>query len=669
MAGVSDANGDGRGDLLVGAIGEDPGTSPRNAGRAYLFSGADLPTQTQLLGTAEEGDAFGAALATGDFDGDGRDDLAVGIPGEDSDAGAVSVIYGTAGAAASGGGLNTADNQLWTQDSPGVIGAAEPGDLFGAALATGDFDCDGFDDLAVGIPGETFESSTGGTGLANGGSLNVIYGSASGLDGAGSQRWNQNDPGIIGAVESGDRFGAALAADDFDGDGCDDLAVGAPGEDLGSTASAGAVNAIYGSPGAGLTPAGDQSISQSTAGVPAASETGDGFGFALTAGDFDGDGLGDLAVGTPGEDLGPIEDAGAVIVFYGSTSGGLDGANSEDWTEGPLIGDTGEGDQFGYALTAGDFDGDGFDDLAVGTPFEDNGPTRINVGSVKAIYGTAAGLTAIGNQQWYQDTPGIAGAGENFDQFGFAVTAGDFDGDGEADLVLGVFGEDNGATPNTGAANAIFGTPSGLATPRNKQGFQSSARVRDVSEQGDGFGFAVAAGDFNGDGRDDVAIGAPGEGINGADEAGAVNVIYGASGAGFTLAGDDFWHQGSAGRPAPDAQIAWATDADGEPLTPEDDGTTATPAASAASLPTATALGQTYPNPLTERATVSFALAEATEVRLAVYDVLGRAVAVLAEGTVEAGQHDGRRSTRRTCRRGTYLVRLEAGSVDARPSA
>ncbi len=672
VAGVPDVDGDGRADLLVGAYHEDPGTSPSNAGRAYLFSGTGIPTQTQLIGAPEKGDAFGAALATGDFNGDGRDDLAVGSPGEDlgsiQDAGVVNVIYGTPGSAASGGGLTAAGNQDWNQGSPGVIGASEAGDQFGAALAAGDFDCDGFDDLAVGIPGETF--GTGGTAVTDAGSMNVIYGSASGLDGAGSQRWNQDSPGVGADPQTGDGFGSALASGDFNADGCDDLAVGVPGEDLGGNTilDAGFAMVFYGRT-TGLTSTGIDYLSQEST-QPDTPEAGDRVGFALAAGDFDGDGIDDLAVGAPGEDVGSITDAGAATVFYGTTATGLRPSTYQLWTEGPLLGDTGENDQFGYALTAGDFDGDGFDDLAVGMPFEDNGSTRINVGSVKAIYGSASGLTAVGNQQWFQDTPGIAGGGESFDQFGFSVAAGDFDGDGESDLAIGVFGEDNGATPNTGAANGLFGTPGGLATPRNKQGYQSTNGIRDVSEQGDGFGFAVATGDFNGDGRDDVAIGAPGEGINGADEAGAVNVLYGSGGAGFTLAGDDFWHQGSAGRSAPDAgttATTWVADGAPEPGAPyaagalatEDDGTTDPPAASStASLPATTALGDAFPNPLTDRATVGFDVAEATEVRLAVYDVLGRTVAVLAEGTVEAGRHEAVFDAA-NLPSGTYLVRLE----------
>jgi hypothetical protein len=138
-----------------------------------------------------------------DFNDDGFADLAVGVPLEDTAAntndGGVNVIYGSAY------GLSVTGDQFWNQDTPGIEGLAELGDFFGHSLAVGDFDGDGFADLAVGVPYE----DTGGR-IGDGG-VNVIYGSAGGLSATGNQFWNQDTPGIEDQAEPGDEFGESLA--------------------------------------------------------------------------------------------------------------------------------------------------------------------------------------------------------------------------------------------------------------------------------------------------------------------------------------------------------------------------------------------------------------------------------------------------------------------------
>ena len=296
----------------------------------------------------------------------------------------------------------------------------------------------------------------------------VPDGSASGLADAGNQLWHQDSPGIEGAAEVSDFFGAALASGDFDGDGVKDLAVGVPFEDIGGTSNSGAVNVIYGSGGA-LQSINDQLWHQDSPGIEDTAEDDDRFGSALASGDFNGDGFDDLAVGVPFEDIGLSTLAGAVNVLYGSGTG-LTDAGNQFWHQDSagILGAAIDSDLLGQTLATGDFDDDGFADLAVGVPGEIVGGSATGAGAVSILYGSGSGLTATGDQLWHQDSPGIEGIAESDDDFGSMLASGDFNGDGFNDLAVGVPLEDIGGTERAGAVNIIYGSGSGLTDAGNQ---------------------------------------------------------------------------------------------------------------------------------------------------------------------------------------------------------
>jgi len=498
----ADFNGDGFGDLAIGVpyerldAGVAGGVNVLFGWSSGLSSDFDQFWDQDMISASHswDGDRFGAALAAGDFDGDGYVDLAVGVPYDDTsidDVGWVNVIYG------SGGGFS--GGERWIQGYGDVQDTAQAGDRFGSALAVGDFNGDGYDDLAIGAPYEDLYDGTFDT-RYDAGAVNVLYGSSGGLTAADDQFLYQGG-GIQGLANHYELFGYALTAGDFNGNGYDDLAIGVPGDSDDSGAEhAGVVNVVYGGPN-GLT-AGNHMWHQGVAGVENGPEPDDRFGQALTAGDLNGDGCDDLVVGIPLEDIFvpfvTTIDAGAVQVLYGSSSG-LTATGSQFWDQRGL-GSIEANDQFGFALVTGDFDGDDYADLAIGVPYEDLEwtPTITDAGIVIVMVGSSGGLTAAGYDTWYQDSYDVGDEPEDGDRFGYALTAGDFDGDDYADLVVGVPYEDLEYTTTTyedaGVVHVKYGSSDGLTFGTGNQLWhQDVYGVNETAEDGERFGYALAA--------------------------------------------------------------------------------------------------------------------------------------------------------------------------------
>jgi FG-GAP repeat protein/trypsin len=460
-------------------------------------------------GTApRDGVAFGSAVAAADFNKDGWVDVAVGAPGDRTGA-AGDVASGTVTVFA--GGANGPAKGVRLLQS--VFGAAdEAGDQFGAALAVGDFNADSWMDLAVGTPGEQI-------GTIKAGSIAIYFGSATGL--ATAKGIDQNDLGKTDLA--GDLFGTALAAGDFTGDKITDLAVGAPGKVVGGVRT-GEVTILKGST-TGLKYA--STVDQNTA-TSGANEAGDLFGAALAAGNVLGATTGtvyaDLVVGVPGEAPSTDPQSGMVYVIPGSASGPVTGAVSVT-QNGTGTGANEAGDQFGAAVATGDFNKDGWADIAMGVPGEVP-RTDPRSGSVTVVPG---GASTVGAGYFLEEVSVPGGDNQADDLFGKAFAVGDFNGDTYADLLVGAPGR-------AGNAGRLYAFTGGAVSTARPSSLTPSAVIRqsdvfDTDESGDRFASALTLADLNKDGKADAVVGNPGEGAPGEPDAGTVVTLSRVTGA------------------------------------------------------------------------------------------------------------------------------------------
>lgn len=406
----------------------------------------------------------------GDVNGDGRAEVAVSEAGRSYGKGAVHIFYGrTTGLVAAAAGT-ALDDQYIDQETSGVPGAGADYDRFGSALAFGDYNKDGCADLAVGADSD-----------GEAGTIFVFYGSKTGLKTSGSVRLtNEQVLGSAPGTPKDQGFGSILVAADLNDDDVTDLGIGVPSKLVGAEGR-GTIAMLFGGAG-GLGTAHKAVLDRTSAGMAADDYE---VGKSMTVGDFDGNGIQELAFGLNEGEVQILEaGAGGLVPSQGPLTG-------PDLGVDDFIADVdGEGDKrvFGDIIAAGDVDADGRDDLATGMPAKGNG------GTVAVVKGSASGVTSAGVTTWNQGVTGVVGTPGDSDSFGAELAMGRLDAGPTDDLAIGVpFDEINGQG-GAGSVIILLGSPTGLTTAGEggARYHQDSPGVPGTAEDIDVFGRALS---------------------------------------------------------------------------------------------------------------------------------------------------------------------------------
>ncbi len=554
VSSAGDANGDGFDDMLIGAYKADPNGG--GSGETYLVYGVASGISTNLdlstldgsngfvMNGIDAGDRSGFSVSSaGDVNGDGFDDMLIGAYKADPNGGGSGETYLVYGAAS---GIPASLDLSSLDGSNGfMMNGIDTGDRSGVSVSSaGDVNNDGFDDMLIGAnradpngnrSGETY----------------LVYGAASGIPVSLDLSSLDGSNGfVMKGIDTGDRSGISVSsAGDVNGDGFDDTLIGANRADPNGNRS-GETYLIYGAEKDPLTSSLDLSTLNGSNGfVMNGIDNDDNSGFSVSsAGDVNSDGFDDMLIGAKNGDPNGSDSGETYLVYGGQTildafdladgvqdgtielSGVTEEISPPPTTFGAVLNGIDAGDESGRSVSsAGDVNGDGYDDMLIGAWRAD--PNGSLSGETYLVYGAASGIPASLDLSSLDGSNGFVMNGIHGGDFsGHSVSsAGDVNGDGYDDMLIGaVLADPNGT--DSGETYLVFGAALGIPASLDLSSLDgSNGFVMNGIDPGDQSGGTVSsAGDVNGDGFDDMLIGAHLADPNGRDS-GETYLVYGAA--------------------------------------------------------------------------------------------------------------------------------------------